>query len=106
MDLQQLAQDIPNYDVFLTIDELTASSHQLAAEFPDLVSIKVVGETRGGDPIELLTIAGGEHQALVFGGPHPNEPIGTMTISFSPGGYAKIKPCVTNWVIRGISSNV
>jgi hypothetical protein len=82
MDLQQLAQDIPNYDVFLTIDELTASSHQLAAEFPDLVSIKVVGETRGGDPIELLTIAGGEHQALVFGGPHPNEPIGTMTIEF------------------------
>jgi hypothetical protein len=82
MDLQQIARDIPDYQVFLTIDELNASTHQLHAEYPDLTELRVVGETRKGDPIELLTVKGGEQQAFIFGGPHPNEPIGTMTIEY------------------------
>lgn len=82
MDLRQIANDIPEYDRFLTIDELNASSHQLVDDYPELASIRVVGRTRRGDPIELLTIKGGEQQAFVFGGPHPNEPIGTMTIEY------------------------
>ncbi len=82
MDLRQIANDIPNYDSFMTIDELNASSRQLVSDFPDLASIRVVGTTRAGDPIELLTIKGGDINAFVFGGPHPNEPIGTMTIEY------------------------
>jgi hypothetical protein len=82
MDLRQIAADIPNYQVFLTVDELNASSHRLAEAFPEIASLKVVGQTRRGDPIELLTITGGPLQAVVFGGPHPNEPIGTMTIEY------------------------
>ncbi len=82
MDLQQIAGDVPDYDRFLTIDELNASSHRLVADYPDLASIRVVGQTRRGDPIELLTIKGGDKQAFVFGGPHPNEPIGTLTIEY------------------------
>ena len=82
MDLRQIANDIPDYQRFLTIDELNASSHQLVEDFPELASIRIVGQTRQGDPIELLTIKGGEKQAFVFGGPHPNEPIGTMTIEY------------------------
>ncbi len=82
MDLKQIAHDIPNYAVFMTIDELNASSHQLVRDFPELASIRVIGSTRKGDPIELLTIKGGEQQAFIFGGPHPNEPIGTMTIEY------------------------
>lgn len=82
MDLQQIAADIPDYQIFLTVDELHASSHRLREQYPDLVSIRVVGETRAGDPIELLTIGGGADNAFVFGGPHPNEPIGCMTIEY------------------------
>ena len=82
MDLAQISRDIPEYDHFLTIDELTASTHQLVRDYPELASMRIVGQTRQGDPIELLTIKGGEKQAFVFGGPHPNEPIGTMTIEY------------------------
>lgn len=82
MDLRAIAGDIPDYDAFLTVDELNASSHKLAADYPDLVSIRVLGQSRSGDPIELVTIQGGPLQAFVFGGPHPNEPIGTMTIEY------------------------
>lgn len=82
MDLQAIARDIPDYPHFLTVDELNASSRRLVAEFPGLASLRTVGQTRRGDPIELLTIAGGPRQAFIFGGPHPNEPIGTMTIEY------------------------
>ncbi len=82
MDLQKIAADIPDYQSFLTVDELNASSHRLAEQYPDLASIRQVGNTRQGDPIELLTIAGGNENAFVFGGPHPNEPIGCMTIEY------------------------
>ncbi len=82
MDLQSIAADIPDYQAFLKVDELNASSHRLRERFPDLVSIKEVGRTRAGDPIELISISGGEQNAFVFGGPHPNEPIGCMTIEY------------------------
>lgn len=82
MDLQQIARDIPDYPVFLTIDEMTASTHQLHSAYPDLTELRVVGETRRGDPIELLTIKGGDNRAFVFGGPHPNEPIGSMMTEY------------------------
>jgi len=82
VDLGQIAADIPDYETFLTVDELSASTHRLVQEFPELTTLRVVGQTRRGDPIELLTIAGGPRQAFVFGAPHPNEPIGTMTIEY------------------------
>lgn len=82
MDLRSIAADIPDYQDFLTVDELTALSHRLRKRYPELVSIREVGSTRNGDPIELLTIAGGEDSAFIFGGPHPNEPIGCMTIEY------------------------
>ncbi len=82
MNLKEIANDVPDYQVFLTVDELNASSHRLVDEFPEIASLRVVGQTRRGDPIELLTIAGGSEQAFIFGGPHPNEPIGTMTIEY------------------------
>lgn len=66
----------------MTMDEVRDSSHKLAEEFPEIASIRVVGNTRAGDPIELLTIKGGALQAFVFGGPHPNEPIGTMSVEY------------------------
>jgi hypothetical protein len=82
VDLRQIAADIPDYKVFLTVDELHASTHRLVEAFPDLTSLKTIGQTRRGDPIELLTVSGGPLHAFVFGAPHPNEPIGTMTIEY------------------------
>ncbi|MBN9393523.1 MAG: hypothetical protein J0I20_36160 [Chloroflexi bacterium] len=82
MDLKQVAEDIPEYSTFLTIEELAASTHQLKTDFPHMVSTKVVGHSQSGFPIELISIGSGPKSALVVGTPHPNEPIGTMTIEF------------------------
>jgi hypothetical protein len=73
---------VPDYREFLTPAELAASSRALAARFPRLVRLETVGTSAEGRPIELLTIGDGRVPALLVGVPHPNEPIGTLTIEF------------------------
>nr|CEL16125.1 zinc carboxypeptidase family protein [Kibdelosporangium sp. MJ126-NF4]CTQ94051.1 zinc carboxypeptidase family protein [Kibdelosporangium sp. MJ126-NF4] len=39
-----------------------------------------IGTSRLGEPITMVTIGDGPKSALVFAGPHPNEPIGFLTV--------------------------
>jgi len=73
---------VPDYKVFLTVDELNESSRKLAEKYPDLVTHSIAGHSRRGDPIPLLTIGDGSRAALLFGCPHPNEPIGAMMLEY------------------------
>lgn len=74
--------DLPSIDRFPSVDEMLAFAKKLASEHPDHVELEVVGSSRAGDPIQLLTIAPREprRSVLVIGQPHPNEPIGMATI--------------------------
>src|SRR5207247_8872820 len=65
---------------FLTLEELRESSRRLVAEFPGVARLETVGASAEGRPIELLTIGHGRTPALFLGVPHPNEPIGTLTL--------------------------
>jgi len=69
-------------DAFPTVDEMTAFTQRLAAEHPDRVTVREIGRSRAGDPIQLLSIVapGARGRAFVIGQPHPNEPIGMATI--------------------------
>lgn len=51
-------------------------------DFPGLARLETVGASAEGRPIELLTVGHGRTPALLLGVPHPNEPIGTLTIEF------------------------
>lgn len=84
MNLKTIAASIPDYQYFLTVDEMRASTANLHAAYPDITSVRVVGATREDDPLELLNIhhADGLPNAFLFGAPHPNEPIGCMAIEF------------------------
>lgn len=64
----------------LTIDELEANTQALAAKFGDRVTITRIGESWAGRPIEMISIGEGEQNALVVGVPHPNEPVGAVTV--------------------------
>lgn len=79
LDLVALASDVPDFDHFPTVDELTAAFQRLADDHPDVATLHRVGTSRLGDPLTCLTIGGGEADAVVFAGPHPNEPIGGLT---------------------------
>jgi len=73
---------VPDQREFLTLEELRASSRRLVAEFPGVARLETVGASAEGRPIELLTIGQGRTPALFLGVPHPNEPIGTLTLEF------------------------
>lgn len=80
--LERTLEAIPAYHAFLTIDELDASSRRLAATYPDLVELTTAGHSRDGHPILQLRIGSGRRRALLFGCPHPNEPIGAMMLEY------------------------
>ncbi len=82
MDTYQILSEVPAYTQFLTVAELSASSRELARRFPKLVTLQTIGTSLEGRPIELLTIGNGKRKALLLGTPHPNEPIGTLTLEF------------------------
>lgn len=80
--LYALLDDVPDYQAFLTVDEMRASSQQLADDYPDVVSLITLGASRGGTPIEALKIGDGEKVGFMVGLPHPNEPIGAMMLEY------------------------
>lgn len=85
MDFNQvlgILRDIPDYSVFLTVDELKSASHALARKYPKVVQVILAGRSRQGDAIEVLKIGSGQRKALLFAMPHPNEPIGSMMLEY------------------------
>jgi hypothetical protein len=81
-DVIDVIGDVPDYQAFLTVDELKASTRELADTYPDVVTVLPVGRSRQGDPIEAIKIGDGPKNALLFAMPHPNEPIGSMTLEY------------------------
>ena len=81
MNIDEVLDAVPKYKEFLTVKELDASSTQLVDEFSE-VTLRKIGESREGRPISCLKIGEGERNALLFAFPHPNEPIGSMTVEF------------------------
>ncbi len=80
MDIRAALDTIPRVDRFPTVDGMAAELDELAARHPDLVTLRRIGTSRLGEPIRLATIGSGDRDALVFGGPHPNEPVGFASV--------------------------
>ena len=82
MDFKHLIDNIPDYKVFLTVDEMDASSKKLAEDYPDLVTLWEAGKSKEGHPIYCMKIGEGSKNAFMFGSPHPNEPMGCMMLEY------------------------
>ncbi|WP_033294674.1 M14 family zinc carboxypeptidase [Amycolatopsis jejuensis] len=74
-----LASAIPPIDRFPSVDELVDEFAALAEQEPDTVRRRRIGSSRLGEPIHEVVIGTGDQHALVIGGVHPNEPIGSPT---------------------------
>ncbi len=79
---ESVLEEVPDYKAFCTVDELNASSEKIAEEHPSKVRIFGIGRSRNGEDIKALRIGKGRKTALLFGFPHPNEPIGSMTLDY------------------------
>jgi hypothetical protein len=81
-DYEAAMARVPDYQRFLTVDEMIARARAVAAAHPELASIEVVGHSTDGEPMEMVRIGDGPQRMLLFACPHPNEPIGAMLIQF------------------------
>lgn len=82
MDIKRIIDNVPDYKTFMTVDELDESTRQLAKKYPEAVTVFEAGKSRAGHPILCLKIGKGKKNALCFACPHPNEPIGAMTLEY------------------------
>ncbi|MEV4377619.1 M14 family zinc carboxypeptidase [Streptosporangium sp. NPDC049644] len=71
---------VPDHDRFATVDEIAAALTRLAADHPGVASLRRVGSSALGEPILCLSVGDGPRHALVGAMPHPNEPIGGLTV--------------------------
>ena len=81
-EILPVLNQVPDYQVFLTVDELKKNSYQLAHQYPEIVEIIPLGHSGNGDSIEVMKIGEGHKKALLFAMPHPNEPIGSMMLEY------------------------
>ncbi len=79
-DLTRELGTVPEYDRFATVDEVNEYLTRVAATYRGLASIDRIGTSRLGDPLLCLTVGDGDRDIVVAAGPHPNEPIGGLTV--------------------------
>ncbi len=79
---RDLLEGAPDYREFMYVDELNESSYSLAEEHPGEVELLRVGCSARGEPIYALRLGEGGLRAVLVGLPHPNEPIGSLTIEY------------------------
>ncbi len=82
MDIRAYVAAVPEMDRFYTVDELNAGIERLAAEYPEITSLRRVGTSKLGEPIKMLSIGNGAKNAFLFACPHPNEPIGSNLVHY------------------------
>lgn len=74
---------VPDHTAFAGVDALVAGLREVAERHPHLARLDRIGSSRQGEPLWCLTVddpaAPTAPEALVFGLPHPNEPIGGLT---------------------------
>lgn len=79
-DILRRAGAVPEQASIPTVDELHEQIEALRATRPELVTVERIGTSRLGEPIRLYHVGSGRRSALIVGGVHPNEPIGSLTI--------------------------
>jgi hypothetical protein len=70
---------VGEYRAFPGADGLEQGLADIGAAHPEAVTRRRVGTSRLGDAIHAVQIGSGPREALVFGLPHPNEPVGGLT---------------------------
>ncbi|MEU9910878.1 M14 family zinc carboxypeptidase [Streptomyces sp. NPDC051001] len=63
-----------------TVTEILTSARALAARRPALCTLRVVGRSRAGRPLHLLSVGHARRAVLVVAGAHSNEPTGGATL--------------------------
>lgn len=78
----EICARIPDYPRLFTLTELQQRIDNLQRLHPALMSRRVIGASKKGMPIELVSVGQGRRSALLVAGLHPNEPVGSLSADF------------------------
>ncbi|WP_329134900.1 M14 family zinc carboxypeptidase [Streptomyces sp. NBC_01476] len=67
-------------DAYPTVSGVAAAARLLSARHPDLCRIRLVGESRAGRPLWLLSVGHGHRHVLVVAGANPDQQAGGATV--------------------------
>jgi hypothetical protein len=79
-DATSVIDRIPEIARIPSVDELVGTFRDLARTHPRLFRLHRIGTSRLGEPLLMLSTGTGPQHALLVGGPHPNEPVGFLTL--------------------------
>ncbi len=82
MTIDDRLAKVPGYQTFFGVDELYGHAERAAARNPALCTRTIIGSSKDGEPIPMVTVGKGRTSILLFASPHPNEPIGAMMAYF------------------------
>ena len=82
MDFAPLLDSVPEWDRYLTVDELKREARALVEEYPDDVELVTLGRSTGGETIYCLKIGSGKYNAFVHGFPNSEEPYGGNLVTY------------------------
>jgi hypothetical protein len=82
IELNSTLDNVPNYEKYLSVDELDDSSRELAKLHQDKVNILKLGKSENGHEIIGLKMGKGKHNGLVYGFPNPEEPVGGLVLEY------------------------
>ncbi|MEM2137311.1 MAG: peptidase M14, partial [Candidatus Methanomethylicia archaeon] len=81
--VKNVVEKVPEFKDFMKVKELYKSSEELAKKYCGYIENVDVGPSRTELPVKALIIHGSEDKrVLAFSFPHPNEPIGSLTLEF------------------------
>lgn len=76
--LRERVLAVPGWARFPTVDDLETRVRGLHRSLEGRSRLDVIGHSRAGSPLTMLSVGGGARHALVLGMPHPNEPTGAL----------------------------
>lgn len=79
-DLLRIGRAVKDLGGYPTVDQLGDDFEELVGRYPDRICVRQLGSSAQGEPIRMFSISGGERDALVVGGVHPNEAVGFHTV--------------------------
>jgi len=82
LDVAPYLTRVREHAAFPGFDDARARMRAVCAAHPGLARMEEVGRSAEGRPIEFLTVGHGRTPVLLVGVPHPNEPIGVLTVEF------------------------
>lgn len=79
IDVAEVLRELPHFQKFCSVAELSTLVEALRRDSTQ-ADVRIVGTSANGLPIHHVRVGTGRVKALFVGWPHPNEPIGGLTV--------------------------